>query len=135
MRRLIAFSVSVSSIVVLLLLGAAPALADDSAASADAARAEVDRLLASQQRDFALCFEKSLKKGRLISDATLYFEVEPRGRAANVQVKMPGFVPRTLSRCISDRVKALRFPLEASFLRVEHRIQIVDSAYDRPQAR
>jgi hypothetical protein len=111
---------------------ATPAFADDSDKEA-AARAEVDRLLASQHREFAGCFEKSLKTGRLISDATLYFQVEPRGRAANVKVKMSGYAPRALNKCIARCVERLRFPLEASFLTVEHRIQIIESAYDRPQ--
>jgi hypothetical protein len=104
-------------------------------ARSEVARREVDRLLGSQQRDFAQCFEKTLKKGRLIADATLYFEVEPRGRATHVQVKMPGFVPRTLARCIARRIEMLRFPPEASFLNIEHRIQIVDPSMDRPQRR
>jgi hypothetical protein len=131
------------STILALVLSLLPAVAlaedsssDESGGDPDvAARLEVDRLLASQQREFAGCFEKSLKKGRLISDATLYFKVEPRGKAGSVQIKMPGYAPKQLRQCITRCVEKLSFPLEASFMTVEHRIQIVDSSLDRPQRR
>jgi hypothetical protein len=101
----------------------APTHADDSVQVASA-RAAVSDLLASRQQDFRNCFEASLKDGRLISDATFYFEIGANGRAEEVRMKTPGYVPKSLRRCLRSQLGKLRFPPAATALSVEHRLQV-----------
>jgi hypothetical protein len=107
----------------------APALADD-AREVEAARVAVGELLASRQQDFCNCFDASLKRGRLVADATFYFEVGATGRAVDVHVNTPGYVPKSLVRCLKTELKKVRFPAAATSLSIEHRLQIArrDSA-------
>ena len=103
---------------------AGPALADD-ARDVQAARVAARELLAARQDAFCDCFDASARKGRLIADATLYFVVGARGRATEVQVKTPGYVPQSLVRCLKAELKTLRFPTRATSLVIEHRLHVL----------
>lgn len=88
------------------------ALLASSAAAASLDREAVLRVIRSRQTHYQQCYQQALARTpRLTGRLTLRFTVERDGRVSAVrEVGEPSFPDATMSRCVIDEFRRLRFP-------------------------